>query len=304
MAGFVRRGGGWVTYARMTSIDQQQLRAFWDNTLTELRRQPMNASSQGVNSRAPYFAERVTFTSLDGAVITANLSRPAGATGPFPAIVSAPGYGGYEFGAELSEAQRGYIVLQVFPRMQGDSITPPPAPGTKADNAHIVRWIDDGPERYFYRGAYCDIVRGIDYVRSRPDVIADRVAVVGTSQGGMLTLAAAALEPTVRACVAHVPAFCDMRRNTSSLCAALHNDKAEQRLSTFDRFDPLNLAPLIRCPTLLSAGGIDTVCPPETIHAVFNRLSVVKAIFHDPQLKHTSSRAFYAMTWDWVARYL
>jgi hypothetical protein len=46
------------------------------------------------------------------------------------------------------------------------------------------------------------------------------------------------------------------------------------------------------------------VCPASTIHAVFERIRSVKSLFHDPDLVHTSSAAFYSMTWNWLDRYL
>ena len=40
-------------------------------------------------------------------------------------------------------------------------------------------------------------------------------------------------------------------------------------LRTLDYFDAFNLAPDIKCPALISAGGRDGTCPAPTIHAGF-----------------------------------
>src|SRR5437773_368765 len=50
------------------------------------------------------------------------------------------------------------------------------------------------PERYFYRGAYLDCVRGLDFLASRPEVDPDRIGMWGASQAGGFTLAVAALD--------------------------------------------------------------------------------------------------------------
>jgi len=72
----------------------------------------------------------------------------------------------------------------------------------------------------------------------------------------------------------------------------------------FDYFDPVNLAPWLRAPTLISSGGKDITCPPEAIRAVFDKIPGIKTLFHDPNLTHTSSSDFYEMSWEWMKRYL
>jgi hypothetical protein len=37
---------------------------------------------------------------------------------------------------------------------------------------------------------------------------------------------------------------------------------------------------------------------------VFDRIPGVKSLFHDPELIHTSSETFYALTWNWLDRWL
>jgi cephalosporin-C deacetylase-like acetyl esterase len=57
-------------------------------------------------------------------------------------------------------------------------------------------------------------------------------------------------------------------------------------------------------PTLLLSGGQDKTCPPETIQAVFDRLTCIKALHHDPDLSHSTCSDFYAMGWEWLNRHL
>jgi cephalosporin-C deacetylase-like acetyl esterase len=56
----------------------------------------------------------------------------------------------------------------------------------------------------------------------------------------------------------------------------------------------------LRAPVLMSAGGKDTVCPPVTIQAVYDRLPGVKALHVYPDLTHTSCLAFYNLSWTWL----
>jgi cephalosporin-C deacetylase len=201
----------------------------------------------------------------------------------------------------LADCQRGYAVLQVYPRSQGES-----ADLWKIDGPDKLTWRVDQPEGYYYQGAYVDVMRGIDYLLSRTDVDASRVGAMGTSQGGGIVLAVGALDPRVKAVAAHVPFLCDMRRAAlipGALVKTLlerHGTLNARTLRTLDYFDPANLAEGLRAPVLLSSGGQDAVCPPETIRTVFDRLPGIKSIVVYPALPHTSSGDFYRMGWEWM----
>jgi len=216
-----------------------------------------------------------------------------------PAIITAPGYGGWEHGVTLSDCQRGYLILQISPRQQGESSGLP----------RYERWQGEGPllrgikqpEGYFYQGAYMDMLRGVDYLLTRDDVDPERIGAMGTSQGGGIVLASSALIPRIKAVVAHVPYFCDMRHNTAFATGELDTP---EHLATFDYFDPVQLAHRLHAPTLLSSGGKDATCPAETIRAVFDQLPGIKGLLHYPELIHTSSLGFYRASWEWMATYL
>ena len=125
-----------------------------------------------------------------------------------------------------------------------------------------------------------------------------------------MVLAVGALDPRVKVVVAHLPFLCDMR-HAANIPHALVNDlltranaRGEPALRTLDYFDPLQLAPDLRVPVLVSAGGKDTTCPAVTIQAVFDRLPGVKSLMFYPDLPHTSCAAFYQMSWRWLDLYL
>lgn len=273
--------------------------AFWASTLARSRAALLDARVEPIAAPLPFHTFRVTYRGFDGVPIRAYLGVPIGASQPLPAIVTAPGYGGREFGVELSECQRGYLVLRVFPRGQGES----GALWRVREGAERA-WVNHGkenPEGFYYQGAYLDLVRGVDYLLTRPDADAGRVGLMGTSQGGMLALGAGALDPRARAVAAHVPYLCDVRHNPA-FADSLGRD--EPFLQTWDYFDPVRLAPRLRAATLLSAGGRDATCPPASIRAVFDALPGVKGLAHYPELTHTSSLDFYAMGWAWMAHHL
>ena len=112
-------------------------------------------------------------------------------------------------------ALQGFVVLAVDVRGQTGFSTDPDAD----PRGHALGWMTQGiqsPDTYYYRRVYVDCVRAVRYVQSHPRVRADRVGCTGISQGGGLTLATAALEPSVALAMPEVPYLCDFRARCRS----------------------------------------------------------------------------------------
>jgi len=285
-----------------------EIKAFWQKTLERASREPLEAQVKLVTDPLPYKKYEITYRSLDGVKVRAYLGVPiqGESTGtPLPALITAPGYGGEEQGVMLGECQRGYLILQVYPRAQGES-----ADLWNIGGMDKLTWHLDEPEGYYYQGAYVDVIRGIDYLHSRLDVDRSRIGAMGTSQSGGIVLAIGGLDPRVAAVVAHVPFLCDMRRAATidgslvQRLLATNRSLSPGKIRTLEYFDPLHLGRRLRAPTLVSAGGQDQTCPAETIRAVFDRLPGIKSLIYYPNLAHTSSSDFYRMSWEWMDRHL
>jgi cephalosporin-C deacetylase len=276
--------------------------------LEQTAHEPLDAVTEPLTEPLPYETFLVTYRSFGGIKVRARLAKPidrSPSARPLPAIITAPGYGGREQGITLSECQRGYIILQIFPRGQGESAEF----WQHGDNDKLASHLDK-PQGHYYQGGYMDVVRGVNYLLARPDVNEYRIGAMGTSQGGGLVLAAGALEPRIRTIVAHVPFLCDLRacanRRSSYVYALLREagPVTPGKLQTLEFFDPVNLAHRLDVPVLLSAGGLDKTCPAASIEAVYHRLSGIKSLAYFPDLIHTSSPDFYEMGWQWMERYL
>ena len=69
-------------------------------------------------------------------------------------------------------------------------------------------------------------------------------------------------------------------------------------------FDVMNLAPDISCPTLVTVGLEDTVCPPSTVFAAYNHIRSPKQIDVFRYYKHEIPEAHSVAKFRWANHYL
>lgn len=266
---------------------------FWKQTFQEAAALPLEAQIDRVEDY-PVAEVQVSctyYTGWAGARICGWwLVPPEGAPGARqgrrPVMIFYHGYSGNKGQADqyLGWALQGYCVLAVDTRGQsGDSTDASAYPG-----GHATGWMTQGvldPHDYYYRGAYVDCVRALDFVCAQPEVDPQRIGLTGGSQGGGLTLAVAALDAAQRSKVAlpDVPYLSHFRRavevasqgpymEIAAYCRAWP-EREHQVFRTLSYFDGLNLAARITCPVLMNVGLQDVICPPSTIFATYNRLA-------------------------------
>ncbi len=166
-------------------------------------------------------------------------------------------------------------------------------------------------EKYIYRGAYMDCVRAVDFLCSRPEVDASRIAVEGASQGGALTFATAALNnDRIAVCAPQVPFLSDFR-DYFKVAVWPGNEFVElidqkkkltwdEAFYTLSYFDIKNLAPMIKAPMLMGAGLMDEVCPPHINFAAYNLVTSEKKYIVYPYAGHGLPDHFYNAKMDWI----
>ena len=71
----------------------------------------------------------------------------------------------------------------------------------------------------------------------------------------------------------------------------------ESTLRTLSYFDTMNLAERIGCPTLMSVGLQDGICPPTTCFNTFNRIPGEKNYRIYPNKRHGLGKEHYAWIW-------
>lgn len=267
---------------------------FWQKNLAESAAQPLNVTLE--EQEYPVESLTVYKVRYDGfgqnTRITGWYLVPKHALsvdGRTPTIVVYHGYSGHRglVAQHLHWVLQGFNVFAVDTRGQN---------GDTPDNNNyeigavlgcMTKGILD-PLSYYYRFAYLDCVRAVDFVRSRSEV--GPIVITGGSQGGGLTLAVAALakDKGIVAAMADVPYLCHFRRAVEVFGDGPYRElvnywkqqpsRVEQSYHTLSYFDGMNFAPHITSPILLSVALLDPICPPSTGFAVYNYITSEKEI--------------------------
>lgn len=160
-------------------------------------------------------------------------------------------------------------------------------------------------DTYYYRGAYMDVLRAIDFLCSRDKVDSNNLFAEGASQGGAFTYAAAALSDrklnAIAPAIPFMGDFPDYFEVGSWPAYPAHQQQAalglsdEEMFAFLSYFDTKNLATRISSPVMSCIGLQDDVCPPHTNIAPYNNLpeGVEKTLTFNPELKHQTANNWY-----------
>ncbi|HEU0013582.1 MAG TPA: DUF4019 domain-containing protein [Longimicrobium sp.] len=245
---------------------------------------PWNAD-YGAPAGAPYTAENVTIPTPAGHTLAGTLTLPRGAAGPVPAVVlisgsgpqdrdsSIPGITGYAPFRQIADTltRRGIAVLRVDDRGTGAS-GGDPAMATTADLADDTR-------------------AAIAFLRARPEIDADRIALAGHSEGGIIAPMVAADDARIAAVALLAGQGWTGRRTSDSQLRAVWssmgmseakmdsmkavNDPLRERQAAqmpWVRFwmdhDPATALRRVRVPALVLQGGTDWQVAPEQAEVI------------------------------------
>ena len=283
---------------------QNDFDEFWELSIAELKSVPpaFKTMERPKMSNSDIRVFEVSMRSHNQVRVRGWLEVPRQVSKPLPAVIRVPGYG-----QSMKPVGKGddMIVFSFNPRGHGNSqqdISGQPS-------NFWIRGLDNA-ETYYYRGSYLDCIRAVDFIASRSDVDQDKIAVWGGSQGGGFAFATAALDSRVDYCIADIPFLCDWRNyfrlshwpEMDNWIAEQPQRSWESTLRTLSYFDTMNLAGRIRCPTLMSVGLQDGVCPPTTCFNTFNRIPGEKNYRIYPNKRHGLGKEHYAWVWEQIRK--
>lgn len=255
---------------------------------------------------APYISV-VRFSPEGRAPFYGCFHRVAG--GPAPLAVHVPGYGA-ELSSHPDTLAHGFNLLTLSPlgywtpsgfdmSLQRDGNWPvlPDTIRTKAQGG--------------YRSWLLDCVTAVKWAWTQPSVIPERVSFYGTSQGGggSLLLGSVFKDKGVRCVAADQPFLTDYPRadwrGAYGVCKSAFDEAGDKNAAwnSLGYADTLNHAPRLTCPTLLTQGEKDDVCPVDTIAALHDRLPGTKSLTWLSGRGHGYNLEFMHLVWAWLRLY-
>ena len=168
------------------------------------------------------------------------------------------------------------------------------------------------PDQYYYRGAYLDAVRTLEFAFTLDNVDKERIYTTGGSQGGALALAAAALSPRKpRFAVlsfpfmGNFPLYLESARWPANIVNGTKLNRSEV-LHTLAYFDTKNIATLMTVPLCLGITLQDTTCPPWTQAPILSSLPTTTEVewYIAPDSEHAGTPLINDRNREYTARML
>jgi len=219
-----------------------------------------------------------------------------------PGLVLLHGYSGNsgDWNDKLQYVAAGFTVAALDCRGQGGLSEDVGGVIGNTLHGHIIRGLDNGPKDLLFRHIFLDAAQLAGLVIEMDGVDPKRVGVHGGSQGGGLTMACAALEPRVNRAMPVFPFLSDYLRTWEMDLAKdayselreyfrLFDPAHEREAEVFERLGYIDiqyLAPRIQAQVTMVTGLMDTVCPPSTQFAAYNKIKAPKNLIIYPDYGH------------------
>lgn len=248
---------------------------------------------------------RVHYASYGGKTIEGWFAKPVG-KGPFPGLLVLPGAGNNARPAPVEHARHGYAALDI--QVYGNPVDAPhydPVPKEEPPTR---------TEDISHYGIYLHALQGARVLKQLPGVDKAKVAVLGGSQGGRLTVVVAALDHDMKAAIPAIAHFAyipwlhwTQEMKTTKSSGGKDGFPGVAKTGDIDPvtyLDVVNFAPLVRCPVYMNMGLTDPVSPATGVYAIYTQLTCPKTLVPLPNTGHDWSPAFDRSAWKWLANVL
>lgn len=265
---------------------------FWEQTINELNTVPFEFEK--INKDSIIDGKTISLyriRSFQDIYFYAWISVPIH-EGNFPIKIRFSGFGKGEINKNIFPylwflKQKNTINMTVDIRGQGLS----------TDQIKFKNYLTNGlnnKDDYIYRGAYMDAVRSVDFV-SKNSKSDGNIIVMGGSQGGALSVVAAALNKKVTMCISGYPFLTNMpeyNKNKWPMNILIHHSTINNidyfdLKNTLSYFDILNFSDQIEVPILIKAEENDEITPVSGSLKLFTKIiGQKKMMYVDPCKGH------------------
>jgi cephalosporin-C deacetylase-like acetyl esterase len=245
---------------------------------------PLHATLTGTVDRDGVAIEKLHFQSKPGLYVTGNLYRPKNVAGKLPAVLyvcghSSRGRDGNKTAFQdhgMWFATNGYVCLVIDTLQLGE------IPGIHHGTYREGRWWWQA-RGYTPAGVECwNGVRAIDYLVSRPDVDAERLAVTGISGGGAATFWISAADERVK-CAVPVSGMSDLESYVKNKVINGHCD-CMFLVNTYG-WEWTTIAGLVAPrPLLFANSDNDRIFPMDGNRRIIERLRKLYGWYGKPEL--------------------
>lgn len=297
----------------------KDFKTFWDKAVAEARRVPLEPEAWP----APEWSNDSLETRLlrlhvgERKWMYAYLTRPKDGR-RHPVVLCLPGAGSNKVQPADYFPLQGYIYMKVEihgndPRLPDDEYE---AMRRKNSDGYTLRGIEHR-DTYYYKDVYAGVVRCMDYLCTLPDWDGRNAIVTGGSQGGALTVVAAALNDKVTALAAFYPALNDLTAFRQQRAGGwpkfftqltrdgnLRGHDPEKAAQVLPYYDVTNFARLVRVPGFYSYGYNDDTCSPTSVAGMVNEVTAPKVVDVTPSSGHWRFAESQRRADEWMKRQL
>ncbi|MDR0351827.1 MAG: acetylxylan esterase [Opitutaceae bacterium] len=304
-----------------TQTEPEDFELYWKNNKAELAAIPMEAERtllpEYCTGAVNVYHVRIR-TLATGLMAHRYKARVYGivcepkAPGNYPAVLRVPGAGiARRVPVNTALAARGLITLGIG--IHGIPVNLPKDVYEDLDAGALRDYRNlnlDNRDAYYYRRVYMGCVRANDYLVSLPNFDGKNLIVAGGSQGGMLAMVTAALDPRVTGLAAQFPAYCDVTGYLHGRAGGWPHmfapDSARPgnpaKVETTAYYDVVNFAKRIAVPGHYAWGYNDETCPPTSIYAAYNQITAPKTLHVVPSAGHKTTPEQNAAIEEWITQ--
>ena len=273
-----------------STVMPQDFETFWQGAIKEARKTDLNPTKRLLPERCTKDVNvyEVSFQNIQPNYRTYGILCVPVKEGKYPALLRVPGAGVRPYGGDVYTASRGAITLEIG--IHGIPVTMEQKVYDDVFNGALMGYWEfnmDSRDKHYYKRVVLGCIRALDYIEQYTPWNGRQMGVSGSSQGGFLTLATAALDPRITYYAPVHAALCD---HTNSLRGAAcgwphyfywNKGKGQEKQIEVSRYyDGVNFARLIRPSQKgwFSFGYCDDVVPPTTAWATYNVVKGPKEI--------------------------
>lgn len=220
--------------------------------------------------------------------------------GKYPALLRVPGAGVRPYSGDVWTASQGAITLEIG--IHGIPVTMEQNVYDRMLDGCLNNYWDtnlDNPDRNYYKRVVTGAVRAVDYIAALPEWNGTSCGVTGSSQGGFLSLATAALDKRITFLGAVHDAMCDYESEVEGIAGGwphyfYKGEKQEARIKGARYYDGVNFARRVTCPGWYSFGYNDDVVPPNSSYGTYNIITAPKTL----SVYQKTGHYWYQEQWD------